>query len=576
MTTTSDTSPEWIRLLPDALPVPWMIVRRADGQIQHANELLQMMLGVDGDAIVGREMYDFCADADEGAMLVDELRDAGRTDEFEVQIKQGDGELVWVGVSASPIAFDGADACLATVVDIEARRQAEETLAEAAAELTDMGAFPEMNPGPVLRVDRAATVVLANAAARRLFEVRPLEGRAWLEICPGMTDELWDDVLEGSDSVALESQVSDQTFVFTHTHAPDGQYIFVYGTDLSGERAAERALLQSEKMATLGTLAAGVAHEMNNPAAAAQRAAQQLARSIDGLEESWRALERVGLSADQRATVSSLESVTHDLVERPVQLDAIGRSNRETELETWLDDRGIEDSWQLAPDLAELEIEPVQLDQLADGLETEQLRCVLAWVARDYEVHSLVHEIGHGAARVSQIVTALREYSYLDQAPLQPVDLHEGLDNTLVILQNKLKAGITVHRDYAEDLPLVEAYGSELNQVWTNIIDNAAGAMDGSGDIRLRTGVADGLAIVEIEDDGPGIPEEIQHRVFDAFFTTKAPGQGTGLGLNTSYNIVVQKHGGEIDMDSEPGKTVFTVRLPVHHVAANGAEPAAS
>jgi len=180
-----------------------------------------------------------------------------------------------------------------------------------------------------------------------------------------------------------------------------------------------------------------------------------------------------------------------------------------------------------------------------------------------YSTRNSLEEIGHGTTRITGIIKALKSYSYLDQAPVQSIDIHEGLDDTLVMLRSKLKTGIQVRREYAEDLPRIEAYGSELNQVWTNIIDNAAGAMGGQGEIILRTYEEDTWVIVEIWDSGPGIPPEIQAEIFDPFFTTKPPGEGTGLGLNISYNIIVQKHRGQIAVDSKPGETRFVVKLPL-------------
>ena len=184
-------------------------------------------------------------------------------------------------------------------------------------------------------------------------------------------------------------------------------------------------------------------------------------------------------------------------------------------------------------------------------------------VAATYAMHLLIAEIGQGAGRISDIVKALKSYAYLDQAPVQDVDLHEGIDNTLLILRSKLK-GIDVRREYASDLPKIEAHGSELNQVWTNLIDNAADALDGRGTITLRTRTEGEWAVVDVEDDGPGIPPEIQSRVFDAFFTTKPPGKGTGMGLDITYNIVVYKHRGDIRLESEPGMTRFSVWLPLN------------
>ena len=209
---------------------------------------------------------------------------------------------------------------------------------------------------------------------------------------------------------------------------------------------------------------------------------------------------------------------------------------------------------------------------------------MLTWLSRVFPVYILTNEIHQGAGRISEIVGALKSYSFLGQAPIQAVDLRMGLDNTLVILRNKMKKGVTVQREYDETLAPVEAYGSELNQVWTNLLDNAVDAMKGSGTITIRTRCEDGCAVVEIEDDGPGIPPEVQPRVFEPFYTTKEPGKGTGLGLATTQTIVEKKHRGQIAVRSQPGRTVFTVRLPMQRPTphpdetqegSRGASPAA-
>jgi len=180
-----------------------------------------------------------------------------------------------------------------------------------------------------------------------------------------------------------------------------------------------------------------------------------------------------------------------------------------------------------------------------------------------YAIYSLLSEISLGSGRIAEIVKALKTYTYMDQAPVQSVDLREGLENTLIVLHSKLKRGVTVIREYAEDLPVIEAYASELNQVWTNIIDNAIDAMGGEGTLVVRTRREDPWVVVEIEDSGPGIAEELQLKIFDPFFTTKGAGEGSGLGLNISRNLIVQKHHGQISVMSEPGKTCFEVRLPI-------------
>jgi len=208
-----------------------------------------------------------------------------------------------------------------------------------------------------------------------------------------------------------------------------------------------------------------------------------------------------------------------------------------------------------------------ELASMAEHFTSDQLPTVIYWLSATFEISSLLNEMGQGAERISQIVKALKSYSYLDQAPVQIVNVHEGLDNTLVILRHKLEPSIGVRREYALDLPKIQAHGSELNQVWTNIIDNAADAMNGQGQIIIRTRREEEWVVVEIEDNGPGIPPEIEPRLFDPFFTAKPPGKGTGLGLDISYNIIVFRHRGDIKVSSRPGKTCFQVWLPVNFEA---------
>jgi signal transduction histidine kinase len=348
------------------------------------------------------------------------------------------------------------------------------------------------------------------------------------------------------------------------------------GEALDAKARAELALRHSERMAMLGTMLAGVAHELNNPAAATHRAAEQLRDAFARLQEAHLGLDALTLTPAAREVLVTIERTAREhALRRGDDLPALERSDREAAVEEWLDERGVGDASALAPTLVDQGLDPSALDGLAALFDDPALDVVLTWAAAVFPVHMLSYEIGQGAARISEIVRALKSYSFQGQVPLQAVNLHEGLDNTLVILRNKLKGGVDVHRDYGPDVPEVQAHGSELSQVWTNILDNAVDAMNGKGTISIRTRARDGWAIVEIEDSGPGIPEAIQSRIFEPFFTTKPPGKGTGLGLATTHSIVTEKHYGRIDVESRPGLTRFTVRLPIAAPAGPTAPPGA-
>ena len=328
-------------------------------------------------------------------------------------------------------------------------------------------------------------------------------------------------------------------------------------------RSTELMLKQSEKMAQLGTLTAGIAHELNNPAAAAQRGAAHLITTIERLQQLQFQLNKFIYSQTARDELLQLAELARERGVKPIEIDSLDRSDLESELEVWLDEHGVENGWELAPVLASLGFEVSQLERLAVVFTADHLQVIITWLGATFVVYSLLSEINQGATRISEIVKSLKTYAYLDQAPVQLVDLHEGLDNTLVMLRHKLKQGVNLKREYTNDLPRIQAYGSELNQVWTNIIDNAIDAMDGHGEIFLRTRHEGDWVIVEIEDNGPGILPDIQEKIFSPFFTTKPVGKGTGLGLNITYNIV-QKHGGEIKVFSHPGKTRFQICLPIN------------
>jgi len=328
-------------------------------------------------------------------------------------------------------------------------------------------------------------------------------------------------------------------------------------------RETETMLRQSEKMAVLGTLTAGVAHELNNPAAAVGSGAGQLEAAIVQYGQSHSQLNQLDLTAAQQSELQRLTDQAQLQAARPPELNALVRSDREDELKILLETSGISDAWKHAPALVNLNFDTAGLTVLADSFTPDQLPVVVGLLGATYAVYNLLTEIGQGAGRISENVRALKAYSYLDQAPVQAVDVHEGLDNTLLVLGHKLKSGISVRKEYAPDLPSIQANGSELNQVWTNIIDNAVDALEGQGEVTIRTRQDGEWVVIEIEDNGPGIPAEIQSRIFEPFFTTKPSGLGIGLGLDISHNIIVQKHQGDIRVLSEPGKTRFQVWLPV-------------
>jgi len=325
----------------------------------------------------------------------------------------------------------------------------------------------------------------------------------------------------------------------------------------------ESLLHQQEKMAALGTMSAGLAHELNNPAAAAQRSASQLRDS----QSRWLTLtHQIESAAIRQGQAEWLNDFIQEATRRfgsPIKLDALERIDLVDRLQTWLEANGAESAWELAPGMVNFGWNVDTLESLKSALSPSLFALALQWLGMCCLMMGLLSEVLQTTERISQIVHAVKSYAYLDQAPLLEVDIHEGLENTLLIMQHKLKKGVTVKREYAQDLPRIEAYASELNQVWTNIIDNAIDAMKGKGELTIKTYEEDGRVIVEITDNGPGIPEEIRTRIFDPFFTTKAPGHGTGLGLHISHDIIANRHRGQLLVESKPGETTFKVILPI-------------
>jgi signal transduction histidine kinase len=328
-------------------------------------------------------------------------------------------------------------------------------------------------------------------------------------------------------------------------------------TVISRLRGMEATLRQREKLAALGTLSAGLAHELNNPAAAIRRSAEALTDAV-----ARRGRAAYGIVASEPKLARLIGATPSDAGK---QLDGLERADRADEIAAILRRVGLPESAE--PDNAAAVLVGAgwtasDIEAAAAGLEPAEVEPAVAWLSSVAAGDELLSEIRMAAGRISEIVGAVKSYAFLDQAPVQRVDVRTGLDDTLIILRHKLKGGIEVTREYAPDLPEIEAWGSELNQVWTNLIDNASDAMDGKGEISIRAEATDeGGVAVSICDNGPGIPQDVANKIFEPFLTTKPPGIGSGLGLHISHNVIV-RHGGRIDLETKPGRTCFIVTLP--------------
>ena len=320
---------------------------------------------------------------------------------------------------------------------------------------------------------------------------------------------------------------------------------------------------QRERLLALGSLSAGLTHELNNPAAAAVRATAALRERVAGMRH------KLGMIAGgkwDRTTLETLIRLQEEAAERvpkALALSPLEASDREDAITDWLDDHGVRDGWDMAPTFVAAGLDAAWLDHVEATVDPQTLEGALRWLNYTVDTELLMNEIEDSTTRISTLVGAAKQYSQLDRAPFQVVDVHELLDSTLLMLSGKFPLGIRVVREYYAALPRISAYAGELNQVWTNLIDNAVSAMGSTGVLTVRTGLDRDQVFVEFEDTGPGVPEEIRERIFEPFFTTKPVGEGTGLGLDISWRIVVNKHHGYIQLESSPGDTRFRVRLPI-------------
>ena len=332
-------------------------------------------------------------------------------------------------------------------------------------------------------------------------------------------------------------------------------------------RESTRWFEQREKLKALGKLAAGLAHELNNPASAAQRSAQDLRQWVRLLRDSNQALADTGFSATEFQCLLELERTLIEAQERNLPLDTLERSDREELLAVWLGERGVSRAWELAPVFVDAAVDEKRLAEIMHCFSATAKEPALARLAAALAIDRLTTGIVTSTQQISELVRAVKEYSFVDQAPEQEIDIIPGIENTLSILNHRLRNQINIIRDYHENLPRIHANGVEMNQVWTQLIDNALDAMEPGGTLRIRAACEAGLVLVEIADNGKGIAPEIQSRIFDPFFTTKDVGAGRGLGLDLVFRMM-QKHRGDIRFTSQPGETVFQVRLPVQNLDA--------
>jgi len=334
----------------------------------------------------------------------------------------------------------------------------------------------------------------------------------------------------------------------------------IFRSAASRMRNLEGYSQQREKLVSLGTMAAGLAHELNNPAAAARRAAAHLQETTDKVQSF---LCQLSKTLDPEHWQYLLNAAQEASERKAPELDHLARSDRAEFVAHWLDAHGVAGAWDIAPTFVNAGLDSAWLAELTDKLPPASHANALCWLEARLNLKSLVSQVDQSTTRIAELVKAVKSYSYMDQSPMQEVDIHEGIESTLTMLGHKLK-NVTLVRAFDRSVPRIMAYGSELNQVWTNLIDNAIAAVNGTGKICIGTCLEDNQLVVEIVDDGPGIPPEVQSRMFEPFFTTKSVGTGTGLGLIISNRIVGDRHGGEIEFESRPGETRFKVRLPVN------------
>lgn len=338
-------------------------------------------------------------------------------------------------------------------------------------------------------------------------------------------------------------------------HLLDGSYV--------SWQNADAVVSRRRRLLALGQMSAGLMHELNNPATAAMRATAALRDRVASMRRKLALLVQEGIDPELLGRLLDIQEQAAEQITEAPPLTPMQQADRENEIADWLAWQGMEQDWDLAAIFAGTSLTTQSLEAVQDLVSDGRIENALRWLAYALDTEMLIHEIEDGTTRISELVGAVKQYSQLDRAPHQWIDVHDGLDSTLVMLRSKIGPGITVVKNYENTLPHIPAYPGELNQVWTNLIDNAIGAMGASGTLTIHTALAEDQVCVEIGDTGPGIPVEVQQRIFEPFFTTKAVGEGTGLGLDISWRVVVERHHGDLRVETKPGDTRFQVLLPL-------------
>ena len=560
-----------------------------DGDCTFANPACLQLLGYENESdLLGKNMHGLIhhTRSDGEPYLVEDCqiylafregRSVHVTDEL---VWRCDGECISVEYWSQPMFLHGTlSGCVVAFVDVTESKEAAAELRESEEKVR---ALLNATGEGIYGVDLAGDCTFANPFCLQLLgyedesdllgknmhqlihhtrqngEPYPVEDcRIYQAFRKGEGVHVENELVWRSDNLSLPVEYwSYPTFV--HGELFGSVVAFV---DISERKRTEEELRQSEKLSALGKLSAGLAHELNNPAAAALRASEVLREQLAGLQS--RAAHLSGNDLDGGVWKALQEIAETTSPGSPAdQLGALDRADLEDGLTAWLESRGVTDAWEIAPDLVALGLDEKKLEGLVSQIPPEAVDDAMHWVSQSRQMRELVETVSSSMRQISDLVGAVKEYSYMDRASEQQVDLHDGIESTLRILAHRFKQGTRLTRDYDRSLPRIVVRAGELNQVWTNLIDNAIDAAGPEGEVRVRTSHDEHHVLVEVCDDGPGVPQELASRIFDPFFTTKEVGQGTGLGLDVSRRIVENRCDGQIDFASKPGETTFRVRLP--------------